>query len=529
MDRQLTDKWCPSLPSSHPRLLVDAFNEAKVKFGKDLSKDGRKIELVDSKESLEEVREMAAKAMDKYNCSKTHSEAKMWLWKFSSTARLYGDILDVFVQHHPEFVALAWGAMKLLLTAFVNHDKTITRLAKGLSLIADSLPCIDFMSQLYPTDLMKTAIAEVNAYILRFLIRAYDWYREGTWKHVLHSLTRPAELRYDDILEAISQRTARIKDLASYGGQGKMHNMSIKIDEVNTKLEHLQTAMSLQYNSMVSMNAQLTDLQFSQIMESISDSAILMPEKVLSHLQAQAARYQASQPATWKLPQRFFGSSKLRIWTESESSDIVLVKGNFRSRQPLQNFCFDIITQLRESRIHALLAFKIHLQDSDQAVVTCSDVLKYLIRQGLQVTQSLQTESSMSLTCKRFHGNLTDKELFQILEAVVSCINEQVYLVLDLALLNPEFSQPGGFSWLQAFLGFFKNLSARKPTHRVKVLLLNYGPDFPFDLSHEDVMNFVVRAKVVSGSPQQRRPWRPGESRTRGRLRLRGHRGRFSG
>lgn len=277
------------------------------------------------------------------------------------------------------------------------------------------------------------------------------------------------------------------------------------------------------------MNAQLTDLQFSQIMRSISESAILMPEKVLSHLQAQAARYQASQSSNWKLPQRFFGSSKLRMWTESDNSGIVLVKGNFRSRQPLQNFCFDIITQLRESRIHALLAFKIHLQDSDQVVVTCSDVLKYLIRQGLQITQSLQTESSISLTCRRFHGNLTDMELFRILEAILSCISEQVYIIVDLALLHPDFSQPGRFSWLQAFLRFFTSLSARKPTHRVKVLLLNYGPDFPFDLSHEDVMNFVVRAKVVSGSLQQRRPWRPGESRTRGRLRLRGHRGRFSG
>lgn len=130
----------------------------------------------------------------------------------------------------------------------MNHDKTITRLAQGLSQIADSLPCIDFLSQLYPTDLMKTAIAEVNAYILRFLIRAYDWYREGPWKHILHSLTRPAELRYDDIMEAISQRTAKIKDLASYGGQGKIHNMSIKMDEVNTKLEQLQTTVSRESN-----------------------------------------------------------------------------------------------------------------------------------------------------------------------------------------------------------------------------------------------------------------------------------------
>ena len=26
----------------------------------------------------------------------------------------YGNIFDVFAQHHPEYVALAWGAMKFL-------------------------------------------------------------------------------------------------------------------------------------------------------------------------------------------------------------------------------------------------------------------------------------------------------------------------------------------------------------------------------------------------------------------------------
>lgn len=131
----------------------------------------------------------------------------------------------------------------------MNHDKTITKLAKGLSQIEDELPTIDFLSELYPTERMKTAITEVNAFILRFLIRAHDWYREGTWKHIVHSITRPSELRYDDILEAISQKTATIKDLASCGQQGIIHDMRDQLGELNTKYEQLATATTCEPRS----------------------------------------------------------------------------------------------------------------------------------------------------------------------------------------------------------------------------------------------------------------------------------------
>lgn len=59
---------------------------------------------------------MVVEARSKYNSSQTHSAAKAWLRNFSCKIKIYGDILDVFVQHHPEYVSLVWGAMKLLFT-----------------------------------------------------------------------------------------------------------------------------------------------------------------------------------------------------------------------------------------------------------------------------------------------------------------------------------------------------------------------------------------------------------------------------
>ena len=41
-------------------------------------------------------------------------KAHQWINAFASRVTYYGDILDMLVQHHPEYVALAWGAFKFV-------------------------------------------------------------------------------------------------------------------------------------------------------------------------------------------------------------------------------------------------------------------------------------------------------------------------------------------------------------------------------------------------------------------------------
>ncbi|KAK8038644.1 hypothetical protein PG993_007055 [Apiospora rasikravindrae] len=484
---------------------------------------------------------MAMAAMKQYSSSHSDSKAKRWLHSFAQKVTFYGGVLDVFVQHHPEFVALAWGAMKLLFTSVMNHEKTIGKLARGLSLIADRLPRVELLATLYPTAKMQEAIAELNAHILRFLVRAHDWYKERPWEHFLHSFTRPPELRYDDLLEAIACNTENIKELASCGEQVKIHAVQEKLDQVSarldssigdvdTKLERIYqaqasiaTAVSLQSSSMASTNYKLTDLQFSQIMRSISDTAILTPDKVLHYLQFQASRPRATQVSGPTLSRRFTNSPRLRRWDGCDSSAITIVRANFRCRQAIRSFCWDLVQQLRAAKIWILFAIKIPLQDTGSALVTCTDVLKYLIQQALQINQNLQTEGSMSLTCTRFHQGLNEDGLFQVLEAVLSDIPGLVYIFVDLELPSRDLAVPDGFSWLRAFLGFFERLAQRKPAHQVKIMLLSYSSDLPFSLSDEEMANFVLRAKADGQSAQQRRRRKgAGNTKQSGRFRIRG-------
>ena len=105
-------------------------------------------------------------------------------------------------------------------------------LAKALTQISTSLPQIELVTILYPTEKMKIAVAELYAYIIRFLMRAQDWYQESRALHLLHSLTRPVELRYTDLMDAIKTCTQNVNNLASAGFQAEIRDVHLELQSM---------------------------------------------------------------------------------------------------------------------------------------------------------------------------------------------------------------------------------------------------------------------------------------------------------
>ena len=91
-----------------------AFTDGLKVFSSRLTNDHRKVALARQATCIEDVQKAVADAKSKYDTAHKNSKARTWLSKFSSRVRHYGNIMDVLVQHHPEYVSLAWGAMKLL-------------------------------------------------------------------------------------------------------------------------------------------------------------------------------------------------------------------------------------------------------------------------------------------------------------------------------------------------------------------------------------------------------------------------------
>lgn len=414
----------------------------------------------------------------------------------------------------------------------INHEKTVKGLAKALSQIADVLPRVKVRSYLFPTDRMEAAVSKLCADILKFLTRAHKWYCEGFLKRTIHSFTQPFDLRYADILEDIRHGSYVVQDLAACGQLVEQRHVNQKIDQIvdtitvnfsriDQRFKEIATTTSrelpLQYwllehpltksvvisSTTIDTHRQLSDLQFSQIMQSIADPNLWDPRKTLKYLQIHQKR--SSQNQARQLSEGFWEFVRMRRWARSKDSDISIVKGDFRSRHALRCFSVDVIEQLRLKQIPVLFALGTSQEGAAARSMSTEDLLKYLVRQVLDLVRSGQTEKSMSLSAAAFSGNLSEQEWFSLLQRLLSGLSGNVYFVVDLDLLNRDLNCTSSFHWLSAFLGLFKSVTERGGQLTIKVLLVSCSSELPFDTTRDGNSSFIIPAKKTKLAAQRRK------------------------
>jgi hypothetical protein len=65
---------------------------------------------------MEDILDAVQTAQRSYNArAEPRKKVHEWLAKVSSRIMHYSQALDMLAQHHPEYVALVWGAMKFVL------------------------------------------------------------------------------------------------------------------------------------------------------------------------------------------------------------------------------------------------------------------------------------------------------------------------------------------------------------------------------------------------------------------------------
>lgn len=106
---------------NHSRAVAnEAFESAKLHFEQSNSLDTNEKAFVTSSSCIEYVQQIVFESLAKYEAKREFSKPRKWLQKASESICHYAIVLDVFIQHHPEYVALVWGTMKLLF--IVNND-----------------------------------------------------------------------------------------------------------------------------------------------------------------------------------------------------------------------------------------------------------------------------------------------------------------------------------------------------------------------------------------------------------------------
>ncbi|KAK4159056.1 hypothetical protein QBC43DRAFT_327957 [Cladorrhinum sp. PSN259] len=456
-------QWCaPTTVPSNRSPASDAFNETLKRFTPHAT-------------SIHDVRVLVSDSFNRYSNEHKFPKAHKWLSRVMGTLHHYANIFDVFVQHHPEYVALAWGAMKLVLVAVQNHQNTIAIISKALSQIAQSLPQVELATVLYPTEHMSSAVEKLYSDILQFFLRAYEWCQEGSFRHLLHSVTRPPELRYRDLLEQIAESSRFVDRLAVAGQQAEIRDMNGKLTAITVQLQKIQDSQFLHSSALVDTNRKLSDIQFSQIMKFVSEGELgdpLLAYRFNKSLQTRLSPLNANQ-----LVNQFWKSPKLHEWDTGIGSNVAVIKGNLNARFAIKRFTVDIIAQLQTKEIPVLWALP--WPDSGAGGTrraSSIDLFKHLVLQALRLTGGTATEGSMSLDCARFQRAKTELEWTQILGSALSRTTpSQIYLVIDLSILDPNLEPSEGFSWLEAFRNLFSILTQHSPNLKVKILLLSYG------------------------------------------------------
>jgi len=99
--------------NSLPSPAEQAYKEAIATFSLDPRKHGE-FNKIQQLSSIAELKKTVDDIRLRYERRSEDNKIGRWLSKLATRICHYGRIFDVLVQHHPEYVSLAWGAMKFL-------------------------------------------------------------------------------------------------------------------------------------------------------------------------------------------------------------------------------------------------------------------------------------------------------------------------------------------------------------------------------------------------------------------------------
>lgn len=172
----------------------------------------------------------------------------------------------------------------------------------------------------------------------------------------------------------------------------------------------------------------------------------------------------------------FWYHPKFNKWKYTKTSSMILVKGDYKSRQNVKGFAVDIVRLLRQENISAVWALKIpHNSDRVMEEFSVIDILKDLISQLLRLNFSMHTEHLASLSCAQFRIAETLDDWLGLLTMMLDNV-PSLYIVIDIEAVGVAFAKEAcGFSWLTSFSNIMRKLDAKGAITQVKILLLSYG------------------------------------------------------
>lgn len=338
---------------------------------------------------------------------------------------------------------------------------------------------------------MKQTIAMLYAHIMKFLIRALEWYEESRLARALLAITKPAALRYDDILRDIQKATRKVAEVAVASSQAEQRDMHEELLELTAGVEIIQKSMSMGYDAHADTHEQLRILTaMVQQLQKDMMSKITPPPNInvniaeaqvqinltviasicqIDHqliLQASIFLRDKRRSMSRLRCKPFWVSPQLQTWNSTAKSSLLTIKATFRDRQHTQDFATNCIEQLNASQIPTL-----HILRSPDGPFDLTQVLQSLTYQALQLAESTSTAAALAPHIKHFQDATEAADYIPILTTILGCF-DQAYIIIDADSLLPA-SAPACKALLQQLL---HQLTAAGAQTVVKVLVAMSGP-----------------------------------------------------
>ncbi|XXH01513.1 hypothetical protein Hte_007873 [Hypoxylon texense] len=478
-----------------PKRLEDIFQRAKEKYADAFTIGSREQAVAESARGLHDVQAILQNAVSKYESKQRFPVLRDRLNRLSGKIHYYGNVVDVLVQHHPEYVSLVWGAMKFLFTAVVNHERILKSITQVLSQVADSLPRLELSYALYSNKRMEDALTDLYVSLLEFFMKAHEWYDEGSLLRAYHSVIRPWELKFQDSLDRIDDCSRRIEKLAFAGMQAEireLHNLNLAslsqikalhdkhdltnqqvLKKISRLLDVQSSSQALHSSALVDNNTSLTESQVTDIVASISEGDSLWG-CMKTYQYCRIARNQRRNTGTQMQTRPFWLDPKLRKWTCLDRSALVAIQGNLSSRPLLKDFAINIIDELRSNNVMPLWLLN-PIGKGFARPPSSAEVMKQLVLQIIHDYRSKGTEKSMALAVARLRGAKTSQDWVALLQSILAQATRQIYVLIDLEAFYDRSGGGNGILFLELLWDICNALSQHATNPKVKVLVLSYG------------------------------------------------------
>lgn len=210
---------------------IISLRESVDSYEKEAGKD-QLGDLLRVRADLTELTKLASTALKKEHLK---TPGLTGLEKFSTVALEYSKLLDVVMNQSPEYACLAWGVIKLLLVANVNHAKLKQNVEIHLLKIGNQLGLVNQLMYYMPTEKIVEAVALLYASFSRFLRKALKCYAKSRLgrrskifslevsMNLLYSATVigafafPWETKFQPLIHQIDLRFVQIHELANAG------------------------------------------------------------------------------------------------------------------------------------------------------------------------------------------------------------------------------------------------------------------------------------------------------------------------